>query len=67
MAFHSEVMKLLEADARKQLQRLLNSCTKDQQDMFNRMYLEGIEGISFDRLDHALDQVERTLKKNKDK
>lgn len=45
----------------------LEQCTESQREFFNRLYPNGIEGIEDSRLDCALQQVKRTIAKNKTK
>lgn len=59
--------------ARQQLKEDLTQCTEAQQLLFKRMYShddlersidEVVNNIPEDKLDRAMDQVERTLEKN---
>jgi len=46
-----------------QLRDLLSQCTEGQRNMFNRMY-GSIDTIKEDKIDWAIQQCERTLKKD---
>lgn len=61
---HSRVMQDAFAHARSSLAAMLAQCTSAQQDIFNRMYPQGVDGIELEKLDWALKQVETTLAKN---
>lgn len=65
--------KELEMYARDLIKKRLKLCTTEQQKVFKRMYspddLEKsidtvVEEMPWEKLDHALDQVTRTLKDN---
>lgn len=60
----SEAFKSMLHSVRLVLADMLSNCTEAQQDMFARMYPEGIDAIPADRLDWACKQVENTLTKN---
>lgn len=51
---------------REKLRELLPQCTKKQQEFFIRMYVS-VDVIPFEKIDWAIQQVERTIKKNQEK
>ena len=54
--------------ARDTLRESLSFCTKEQQDLFLKVFPTGIKGLSEEKMRHALGLVQRTLTKNaKDK
>ena len=60
---------IIEGYARNYLKENLVKCTKAQQEFFKRMYGQGdlnkvIDDMSESKLDHAMSQIEKTLKKN---
>lgn len=57
---YSETIGELNLQARDKLVNMLSQCTEAQQNLFRRMYPDGVPD---DRLDWALSQVERTLNK----
>jgi len=57
---HSETIKNLNKTAREEMDRLLSQCTEAQQNLFSRMYPNGVPDS---RVDQALSQIERTLNK----
>ena len=59
--------------AREILKDLLNKCTPVQQNVFKQMYDYNdryddifliVDNLDTDKLDHAIDQVDRTIQKN---
>jgi len=46
------------------VEELLDQCTKDQKEFFNRLY-GGIDKLKEDSMSTAYDQCKRTLEKNK--
>ena len=62
----SEIKKEAEQFMRDKIAMLLSQCTEKQQELFHKMYLDGVQGIPFDRLDWAATQIENTLIKNDD-
>ena len=52
---------------RAEILKLLNQCTKEQQNLFNRIYPEGISKIKSEKLNNAIRLCERTIVKNKEK
>lgn len=60
----SESLQKIKDYREKILMDLLCQCTKPQQDLFNRMYPGGVEEIEEERIDLAIQQCERTIKKN---
>ena len=59
------MIESLESIKRNAVRKLLNQCTTDQINKFNRMY-GSIDSISDEDLDRAYNQCRRTLRKNKD-
>ncbi len=59
-------MKRLEKLGRIRLRELLAKCTDGQVKMFNKLYTS-IDVIPLDKMECALDQVERTIVKNNEK
>ena len=59
----SKAIKDLELFKRDLLRRLLEGCTVPQVNLFNRMY-ESLDKVPTDRLDWAIQQVERTIEAN---
>ena len=49
------------------LKDLINSCTEKQKNLFKRMYPEGIDNLSDEKFGCAIQQCERTIKKNNEK
>ncbi len=47
--------------------KLLSECTPEQQAFFGRIYPGGIESLDQRRLENAIDQCQRTIKKNQSK
>lgn len=62
---HSLAMQWAYDGMRQVLTAMLAQCTEAQQDIFRRMYPEGIAGLSVERLDWACRQVEVTIEKNR--
>jgi hypothetical protein len=54
----------LRKESIKILKELLLQCTKDQVELFNRMY-GSVDSIKDDKIDWAIQQCERTVEKNK--
>lgn len=46
------------------MKEMLAQCTPEQQELFHKMYKNGIDGIPDNKMDWAFCQIERTLKKN---
>ena len=61
----SETMRKIDLYVRAELQSLLDQCTKPQQDMFARIYPEGIADMDEEKLKHAIRQCEATIKMNR--
>jgi hypothetical protein len=69
-----ELNKTLDEAARRALKDMLAQCSEDQQLLFKRMYSEGdlekpiddvVDMMPFDKLDWAMEQVGRTVEKNR--
>jgi len=61
----SEALNKIEQYRRNVLQDLLEKCTEKQQKFFEKMYgTRKAEDLSTDKIDNAIDQCERTIKKN---
>ena len=60
----SEYMKNAQKQAREHIKELLGQCTEKQRDLFNRIYPMGIDKMPDDKIDWAISQCERTIKKN---
>jgi hypothetical protein len=66
---------LIEKYARETILNKLQQCSKDEQEMFKRMYAHGkeisieecVKIMDTDKLDWAMQQIERTLQKRKNK
>lgn len=65
--------KSIESFARSRIKELLAECTEGQQTMFKRMYAAGdmkmdindvVDSMPSIKLNHAMDQCERTVAKN---
>lgn len=56
----SETLDRLKADRREALRGLLKQCTYIQINLFNRMY-KSIDLIKDEKIDWAIQQVERTI------
>jgi len=68
--------ELLKDSAKKILKNLLMECSHAQQEMFKRMYChdhleytieQAIHQMDAERIDMAVNQVQRTIKKNKER
>lgn len=46
------------------IRKLLPECTEPQQEFFKKMYPQGIENMPLDKLYNALDQTQRTIRRN---
>mgnify|MGYP003523161989 FL=1 len=69
MMFNKTIDKMI----RDKMKELLPLCTDEQRHMFNRMYspnnLESpmditVDGMKSDKLNHAMDQIERAIDSN---
>lgn len=60
----SETERVNDEHLRPILVDLLSQCTKAQQDLFARMYPDGVEGLAGERIPHAIRQCERTIENN---
>ena len=58
----SNTMEKAMEKVRKDMESMLRKCSPAQQNLFSRMYPDGVPD---DKLDWALQQIERTLEKNK--
>ncbi len=63
---NSESWNKIEAFKRDILSKLLSECTKEQQVFFLRMYPEGSQNMSESKIPRERQQVEATIKKNKE-
>lgn len=52
------------AALRAQLVGLLPQLTKGQRDFFDRLFAEGVDGMTVERLNTAIDLCHRTIAKN---
>jgi len=50
---------------RDKLRELLGQCTEEQVNMFNKIYTS-VDVIPLEKMDRAIDQVERTIVKNEE-
>lgn len=60
----SEALKEVEEFRRNKLRELLAQCEPGQQEVFGRMYPEGVDEMPVDKLDWATQQCENTIRKN---
>ena len=61
----SETLKRIDDFKKEQLRLLLNQCTSEQINFFNRMY-GSIDEIKQEKILHAIRQCERQIEKNKE-
>jgi len=58
----SRALKEIENYKRNKMRDMLSQCSKDQIDIFNRMYTS-VDDIPESKMDWAFQQIERTLSK----
>lgn len=59
----SEALTKIEEYRKQILVELYNKCTKEQQELFNRMYVS-VDDIPESKINWAIQQCERTILKN---